>query len=402
MEPPATTPSSTRGKKLDLRRPWTLPSLEIVDVLASADARIIDLRSPSEFALDHLPGAINVPLFDDAERALIGTLYKQKSPKVAFEAGRRIVLDEIGGMVARVAEELGRVAPSEDLQGYVERLTEGGIDVVTQVLKTEPVEGSPPAPVLVHCWRGGLRSSSLVALLREIGWDDCFVLEGGYKSYRSQVMAELEAWQSPPAFILRGSTGVGKTLVLREIERLRPHWTLDLEELAGHRSSILGMVGLEPCTQKTFDSRLADRLRRGFPGQVVIEGESRKVGDSTVPPSIWSALQGGVHLRLEAPVSYRVQVLIDDYLATEASRIQLRGQLPFIEKRLGPKKWAGKLVEMLDANREAELTEILLELYYDPLYRHSEKNREYSETFDAGDVSRVASEIVDWIEQRAQ
>ena len=105
-----------------------------------------------------------------------------------------------------------------------------------------------------------MRSKSVVAFLQELGLSRALALEGGYRSYRAVVRAELAAWRPPASFVLRGLTGVGKTLVLRELEELRPLWTIDLEGLAGHRSSILGMVGLRPVSQKRFESRLAARL----------------------------------------------------------------------------------------------------------------------------------------------
>lgn len=364
-------------------------------------AHLFDLRSPAEYALDHLPGAKNLPLFGDVERALIGTLYAKESPEAAFALGREQTLKRIGPLVRELAAEVGRPVPDQDLALWVERLTSGGIQSVNGALSRVPCSHPPEGAILVHCWRGGLRSCSLAVLLNAIGWDDVFVLEGGYKSYRTHVLAELEAWKSPEAFILRGSTGVGKTLILRAIERQRPGWTLDLEGAAGHRSSILGMVGLQPCNQKTFDSRIATRLRAGFPGPVVIEGESRKVGDSIVPESIWKPLKSGVHLRLEAPMSYRVQVLIEDYLSSETNREPLRKQLPFIEARLGSNKWDGVLVDLLDQSREEELVAILLEQYYDPLYAHSDTGRVYAQSFDATDVERVALDIIAWIEARA-
>jgi tRNA 2-selenouridine synthase len=381
--------------------PWAVPMVRVSDVLAARGASIVDLRTPLEFAADHLPGAVNVPLFDNAERALIGTLYKRASPDAAFDEGRRLVMERIATLIEELSVVAQRPVITGDLASHVERLTSGGIAEVNRALSSEVREGVPPGSLVVHCWRGGMRSSSLATLLRELGWQDVYVLAGGYKSYRRHLLSELDAWVSPPALILRGSTGVGKTLVLREIERRRPGLTLDLEGLAGHRSSILGMVGLEPCSQKVFDSRLAERLRQGFPGKVVIEGESRKVGDSIVPPSVWSPLQEGTHLYLEAPRDYRVQVLIDDYLANEGSREELRLQLPFIERRMGPKKWEGRLVELLDERKERELTEILLESYYDPLYDHSEKGRTPAAHFDASDVGRVTGEILDWIDARS-
>jgi len=380
---------------------WTIPAAGVGDVLASSSVRLVDLRSPAEYAEDHLPGAVNHPLFDNAERALIGTLYKQASPQAAFDEARELVLANIRSLVDGIAAAAGRAPVSANLDALVRRLTEGGFEQANQALEIVPVAALPTGALVVHCWRGGMRSASVARLLRELGWSDVFLLEGGYKSYRKHVLAALETWTAPPSFVLRGSTGVGKTLVLREIERLRPGWTLDLELHAGHRSSILGMVGLSPCNQKTFDTRIATRLREGFPGPCVIEGESRKVGDSIVPASVWRALKEGTHLRLSAPIDYRVKVLIDDYLATEESRAELRGQLPFIEKRLGETKWTGELVALLDGGREAELVEILLERYYDPLYGHSEKDYEYSAEFDASEVERVAAKIVAWIEQRS-
>ena len=378
---------------------WIVPAASVLDVLGS-DARLVDLRSPAEFAEDHLPGAVNRPLFDNAERALIGTLYKQRSPQAAFDEARELVLGKIRDLVDGIAEAAGRAPVSQNLEGLVRRITEGGFEHTNRALEIAPADALPAGALVVHCWRGGMRSASVARLLRELGWDDVFLLEGGYKRYRKHVLASLDAWSAPPSFVLRGSTGVGKTLVLRAVERLRPGWTLDLELHAGHRSSILGMVGLAPCNQKTFDTRIATRLREGFPGPCVLEGESRKVGDSIVPASVWRALKEATHLRLTAPVERRVKVLIDDYLATEASRAELRGQLPFIEARLGSKKWTGELVARLDDGREAELVEILLERYYDPLYRHSEKDYVYSAEFDTSDVERAAAEIVAWIEER--
>lgn len=380
---------------------WTIPSVPIECVLESEDVRVFDLRSPSEFALDHVPGARNLPLFDDVERALIGTIYAKQSPDEAFETGRDRVVQRVTPMVAELAKLLERPMPAANLEEWVTRLTSQGMEGVRKEMSIERQEELPTDSIVLHCWRGGLRSSSLVVLLRAIGWNNIYVLDGGYKSYRRQVLKELESWQTPPAFVLRGPTGVGKTLVLREIERLRPGWTLDLEGHAGHRSSILGMVGLEPCNQKTFDSRLATRLRSGFPGPVVIEGESRKVGDSIVPDTIWRSLCGAVQLRLDAPAEYRVDVLIADYLATEENRAPLRKQLPFIEQRLGPKKWDGVLVDLFDRGEERELVTILLDLYYDPLYKHSETGREHAAHFDASDFPRVAAQLVTWIEEHA-
>jgi len=370
----------------------------VQDVLAAAPRLLIDLRSPGEYAEDHLPGALNVPLFDDDERALIGTLYARRSPEEAFAEGARRTRAKIQALVGELAARAGWSDPGQDLAARVETLCARGIQGLERELTPAPAPVGR-ASVVLCCWRGGLRSRAMVAFLRGLGHDEVLGVEGGYRAYRSEVRARLGAWQAPPGFVLRGLTGVGKTLVLRALARLRPEWVLDLEELAGHRSSILGMVGLEPASQKLFESRLAARIERGFGALCVVEGESRKVGDIELAPSVWRVIDGGLALELTAPLERRVTVLCEDYLARPASRAELARQLPFIEARLGD-GFAGVLVALLATGRERELVELLLERYYDPLYRHSEGGRAYAARFDASEPEAAAHALVAWIEAR--
>jgi tRNA 2-selenouridine synthase len=375
----------------------SVPMAAAAAVLDARPARLFDLRSPAEFAEDHLPGAVNVPLFDDLERALIGTLYARVSPAAAFEEGRARTLARVAPLVRELAAHCGWREAADDLEARVERLTAPGIEGLERRL--EPVAAEVDARSAVfYCWRGGLRSRAMIALLRGLGHAEVVGIAGGYRSYRRCVRARIEAWSAPPSVVLRGLTGVGKTLVLRELARRRPEWVLDLEALAGHRSSILGSVGLTPASQKLFDSRLAARLARGFGAVVALEGESRKVGDIVVPETVWRAIDGGVGLELVAPPARRVRVLLDDYLASDRSRSELAERLPFIEQRLGP-RWSGVLVGLLARGREAELVEHLLEHYYDPLYRHSEGGRGYHARFDASDPAGAADAIEAWVER---
>jgi tRNA 2-selenouridine synthase len=378
-----------------------VPTVPVGAVLGGS-AFVVDLRSPAEFAADHLPAAVNIPLFDDVERAIIGTLYKQRSPDAAFVGARRMARARITGLVREIARATGRELRADDLEGRLERMTTEGIAGLEGALVAEPREALPEPSVVFHCWRGGLRSRSVVAFVRALGLDGAMALAGGYKAYRREVLVRLADAAFPPAVVLRGLTGVGKTLVLREIECLRPRWTVDLEALAGHRSSILGMVGLEPCSQKMFESRLLARLTQGLEHHVVFEGESRKVGDVVVPDAAWASLTAGANIELFASTARRIDVLVEDYLARPANRAELRAQLPFIEERLGAKKWAGKLVRLLDDGRERELVEVLLERYYDPLYRHSEKGRAYALSLDAADPVGAAERVVEWIELRSE
>lgn len=368
-----------------------VPVTPVQLVLDHPDPVVIDLRSPSEFADDHLPGAVNVPLFDDLERAVVGTLYAQDSPEQAFKHGVGVVETKVCELVEEVARTAGFSVDASDVLSNVRELTSGGLAGMEARLETTPVEGLTERPIVLHCWRGGLRSRSVIALLRRLTSMDVLGLEGGYKAYRAWVREGLERFEAPPTFVLRGLTGVGKTLVLREIERQRPGSTLDLEGAAGHRSSLLGMVGLEPVSQKTFDTRLADRIERGFTGAMIVEGESRKVGDVVVPGAIWTAMQSATNVLLEASTAWRVEVLLEDYLAARDERPKLREQLELVAERMGG---AGELVEWFDAGREPELVEKLLAEYYDPLYKHSETGKEYAARIESSDVARAAREIL--------
>ena len=378
-----------------------VPTATVEQLLQAPDACVIDLRSPAEFALDHVPGATNVPLFGDAERSLIGTLYKRVSADSAFAEARRQTEREIDRVVQGIAAACGWRPQATSLAQRVRAMSEGGIDRLDQELRPFALEHLGPRPVILHCWRGGLRSRSVTALVRGLGLERAVALSGGYKQWRRAVVRGLETWRAPPAFVLRGLTGVGKTLVLRELARLRSTWTCDLEGLAGHRSSILGMVGLEPVSQKRFETRLFRRLSEiASQAVIVFEGESRKVGDRVLPGRVWEALDGGTNLELVAGTERRVDVLLEDYLERPGNRAELRRQLPFIEERLGPVRFAGKLVELLDAGRERELVRLLLERYYDPLYRHSERERPYATTIEATDPRAAALEVARFVDAR--
>jgi len=382
-------------------RATSVPALPAAALLGRNAALVIDLRSPGEFAQDHVPGAINVPLFDDAQRALVGTLYRRHSPAAAFAQGREIVIRRIAELCARIAALAGEPLASADLGARVREATAGGIEELERAVAPVAADAIPERPVVLHCWRGGLRSRSVVWLLRTLGLERAFVLNGGYRAWRAEVVRGIEAWQPPPACVLRGLTGVGKTLVLRELERIRPGWTIDLEGLAGHRSSLLGGVGLEPVSQKRFESRLFERLRNCAGPVVVFEGESRKVGDVILPRPVWRALSGGLNLELCADLARRTAVLKADYLASRGSVDELALILPAIERRMRRPAGEPALSELLRNGRVDELVALLLEHYYDPLYRHSQLGTSYAASFDATDPARAAPRIAAWIEQRA-
>lgn len=369
-----------------------LPTFSCATVLASK-AQIVDLRSPAEYARDHLPGAVSVPLFDDEQRAIVGTLYKHESPEAAYEAGLKMVES---GMGERLAAILGRSVAAEE---WRERFTELAAGLREQmrephVLLEEHADLSMlgERPLIVHCWRGGMRSQSVALLLRALGETRVGLLPGGYKSYRHWVMQRIEALKQEDfqLLVLRGATGVGKTEILRALEQRSPGSTLDLEGLAGHRSSVLGAVGLQPVSQPAFESALLQRLEALRPGPVFVEGESRKVGDVILPEALYAAMQRQPQIKLSASVAHRVELLGRDYLGetsargpADAGRLEacaraldgLRGKLgharvDHMQARLRSGAWQG-------------VTEDLLHEHYDPLYAHGEMGRDYLAELDA-------------------
>jgi tRNA 2-selenouridine synthase SelU len=286
-----------------------VPGVDARSLLALHQRVVIDLRSPEEFREDQVPGSLNVPLFEDEERALIGLLYKSLSPDEAFRRGLELVRGRLAELVRKICSAAGEPVPAADPVAIFEDLTRQGMAAMEARLAMQRLPQPPANPIVLHCWRGGLRSRSVAALLQSLGLRRTVVLEGGYRAWRTVMVEHIERWQPQPVFVLRGLTGVGKTLVLRAIEAQRPGWTLDLEELAGHRSSMLGAVGLEPVSQKRFESRLAQRLSALRGPCVVMEGESRKVGDRIIPANVFLALESGTALGLETPVEERLRIL---------------------------------------------------------------------------------------------
>jgi tRNA 2-selenouridine synthase len=366
-----------------------IASLTYADARRQHAARWADLRSPAEHARDHLPGAENVPLLDDQQRAIVGTLYKSVSPDAAYSRGLAFAAAGMPDLLARL---LGRAVPAAEWEERFDALAvrlRGGLSAV-ELERTADLPQSGDGWILLHCWRGGMRSRSVAALLQVLG-ERAAVLDGGYKSYRAWMMQRLDAW--PPAgpnpfILISGATGTGKTLLLRALEAAAPGSVLDLEDLAQHRSSILGAVGRNPVSQAAFESRLAARIEELGPPPWFIEAESRKVGDVILPPRLWSAMREGFVVELTAQPATRVRVLVEDYLDRTGNAAELAARLPFLEQRLGD-AWRGRLTALLAAGRPDEVAALLLEHYYDPLYRHSGRGLVAGMTLAAEEPARV-------------
>ena len=304
--------------------------------LADVD-EIIDVRSPSEFAEDHVPGAINLPVLSDAERAEVGTMYVQDDP---FRARR-----------------LGAALVSRNIARHLEG----------------PLTGRGPAwRPLVYCWRGGQRSGAMATVLSQIGWR-ASVLRGGYKTYRRSVVGAL--YDAPPPsnlVLLGGPTGVGKTELLIRLGETGVQ-VIDLEGLAGHRGSLLGAIpGRDQPSQKMFESRLATALAGLDPGRpILVEAEASKVGEIVLPPTLWAAMRKAPVVELQAPIEDRVARLVASYgvdVEQLSAIAEALGRLPRHIGRAEVERWRDLL-----ANGElAELARELVETHYDPAYARSQ------------------------------
>jgi tRNA 2-selenouridine synthase len=313
----------------------TITAAEALADLGRFDA-IVDARSESEFAEDRLPGAVNWPSLDDAERVTIGTLYKQDSPFAARKRGAALV--------------------ARNVAAHIER----------HVL--DKAHGWTP---LVYCWRGGKRSGALATVLDQIGFR-VHVLEGGYREYRRAVVAALA--ELPARFewrVVCGPTGSGKSRLLVQL-REQDAQVLDLEALANHRGSVLGLVpGTSQPSQKQFDSRVWDALRRLNPARpVLVESESKKVGDLRVPEALIRQMRASRCLWLELPLARRVALLIEDYDFFVRDSDAFCARLDALRVLRGNEVVAA-WQEAARAGRTAEVVEALLVTHYDPIYLES-------------------------------
>ena len=311
----------------------TLTSL--CDLNALGFDAIIDVRAPSEYGDDHLPGAINLPVLDDAERARVGTIYKQVSPFSARKIGAALV-------AANAARHL---------QG---------------ALADKPGSWRP----LVYCWRGGQRSGSFATILGQIGWR-VDTIAGGYKAWRGLVVQALyDQPFLPPMVVLDGNTGSAKTEVLALLAQ-RGVQVIDLEGLANHRGSLFGAMGPQP-SQRSFEGALALRIARLDPSRpVVVEAESSKVGECRLPPSIWKAMQHAPRIAIATSRAVRAAYLTHAYsdLTVDTDRLaQVIDRL----RATHPAERIAAWQALAASGAFEQLAKELMQHHYDPRY---EKHR---------------------------
>ncbi len=331
-----------------------------------AYSEIIDVRSPAEFAEDHVPGALNLWVLDDAQRARVGTLYKQVSAFEAKKVGAALVAKNIAHWI-----EAHYLAKGRDYRP------------------------------LIYCWRGGERSGSMATVISRIGWE-VSVIEGGYKRYRALVRETLETMLPKlRLLVLTGLTGTAKTRLLHALAAAGEQ-VLDLEGLARHRGSLLGLApnDTQP-SQKYFESLLAQATRDLDPERVTwVESESARIGNLQCPPPLWDNMKRARAVEITAPIGARVAHLLEEYRHFVDDPAALKHRLGFLRQLHSAAKvqaWFG----LIEADRWAEFVEDMLVSHYDPTYSRSiERNRReviatlHHGTEDARAVEALVSELL--------
>ncbi len=327
-------------------------SIEINEAI-DKECTFVDTRSPSEFAVDHIPGAVNIPIFDDNQRKEIGILYKASKQK-AFDLGLKYYSEKLPSLVKEL----------RNLPRY--------------------------KPVVIYCWRGGMRSKAITQAAELLGYT-AFQLKGGYKAYRSFLRNALYGYKPRFRFIvLWGLTGTGKTRLIKKQSSF-----IDLEGLAQHRGSLFGAVGLKPRSQKFFESLLYFELEKLKKSNFVfIEGESRKIGEVILPQAVYKCIREGLNIKISCPLEKRVENTINEYV-NENNIERIKSIILVLKQKLG-KKRVNDILWYIEKGEFEKAAGILLEEYYDPLYQHTIEKKNYDYCIEYMDIEECVKKLIDF------
>lgn len=321
---------------------------------------IVDVRSPGEYAEASIPGAVNIPLFDDQERAVVGTTYKQEGTDQAKMVGLSLVSPKLPEMVETI------------------------------------ISAAAGREIVLYCWRGGMRSRSIFTLLEALGYP-VLQLVGGYKAFRRRVNKFLnDATVNAPVIVLNGLTGVGKTLVIKELQQMNAP-ALDLEAMANHRGSAFGSVGLgKPRSQKDFESLLFLELHKWKDATfLVVEGEGKSIGPVVIPDFFYQAMLEGKHILLETGLETRVERIVDEYRnVSKENTDDLAAAVMVLQKRLGKNK-CEELAERVRQGEFHQAASSLCTEYYDGYYKDSRRKQwDYLAVINVDDVYHGAHQVL--------
>lgn len=329
----------------------TTPPTSPISLKKSEEAGhiLIDVRSLKEFEEGSILNAVSIPLFDNTERGIIGTIYKHGSKEAAVDKGFEFVRKKFPQLIEQF----------------------------------EPYRGQA---VTVYCAKGGMRSKSIVNLLHMLGME-VYQLEGGYRRYRHQTLEKLDHFHGQ-LLVLHGMTGTGKTRIIENLE-----YAIDLEGIAQHRSSLFGAINLTPRTQKQFEALLAKRIDQLGRPPYFIEGESNKLGQVFLPKSIIEEMTMGTMIKVTASVETRIQRIIEDYpITSDAIRAKMEAIFRTLARRLGHAT-VEKLCKLLQQDKIDELVYILLTEYYDKRYSNMYKKYTFSLEISSEDIAEAVLEL---------
>jgi tRNA 2-selenouridine synthase len=323
--------------------------------LKTNDKVIVDVRSPKEYNDATIPGAINIPLFTDDERAEVGTIYKQQGQEAAKDRGLEIY--------------------SKKLPAFIKAFK------------------ALPQPITVFCWRGGMRSKTAATVL-DLMNINVNRLSGGIKAYRLWMKEQLDTITIPELYVLNGHTGNGKTKMLQTLKK-QGYPVINLEQLASHRGSIFGQIGLEPTNQRMFDLQLGEALIHYQQAPyIVIEGESSRIGRIKIPERFFNQKETSRQLFISLPIEKRIALILSDY-HPETHHDQFVEAFSIIKRRIHTPV-AHRIDKALQSRDYHAVIRDLLDYYYDPRYNHSTAyTKELMTTIEAASLE----EAIDLVKQ---
>ncbi len=320
---------------------------------------LIDARSPKEFLDSPIPGAVNIPALLDDERVEVGTAYVRESTERAKEIG----IERISKRLPEIFREINDLSKKYD-------------------------------KLIFYCARGGMRSSSLEAIFYALKYKT-LKLDRGYKAYRNYIMEHLpEKNKNIKYVVLHGRTGVGKTKILEKLSE-RGYSVMDLEKIADHKGSFFGgLCEKKKQSQKRLESEIYEHLSKNNTGYVLVESESKRIGDVYLPEEIHNSILTGYHLIIDTSMENRVKIIMEDYAG--AGKDELKSCLDKVGRYISKERYEN-YSKLLEEEKLSELSEILMEKYYDPLYDQSINKYTYEEEIKYNTVDEAADRVADFL-----
>lgn len=329
--------------------------------LKEKNSILIDVRTPSEFRKEKIPNSVNIPVLLDEERVIVGTTYVRESKEKAKELGVKFISKRLPEVFLQVQE----------LASKYDKL-------------------------VFMCARGGMRSRSMTSLFESLGYKVA-KLEDGYKGYRAFVQKSIEEINKGFKYIVvHGRTGVGKTKILNIMKDMGIS-VMDLEKMAAHKGSFFGALGEElPQSQKRFDGEIFEFLRNCKSEYIIVESESKRIGDLYIPEAVYKSMVEGKHLFIDTTLENRVDILMEDY-----SKVEIEDIKDCILKvaRYVSKEKSAKYIQMAEDKDFRKLAKILIEEYYDPLYEVSIEKHNFEMEIFYTDRVECAKKIAQFVNE---